>query len=48
MLNHKATCDQFKLYFGKFDVIFLKLKQRDKSLTTFVHYYEKLRKIKED
>lgn len=46
--NHKQTCDQFRVFFGKFDVIFNKLKQRDKSLETFKHYFEKLRKIKED
>lgn len=47
-MNHKATCDQFRVYFAKFDVIFAKLRQRDKSLDTFKHYFEKLRKMKED
>lgn len=48
MLNHKQTCDQYKAFFAKFDVIYVKLKQRDKSLETFKHYFEKLRKMRED
>jgi hypothetical protein len=48
MLNHKATCEQFRVYFSTFDVIYAKLKQRDKSLEVFKHYFEKLRKLKED
>ena len=48
MVNHKQTCDQYKVFFSKFDVIFAKLKQRDKSLETFKHYFEKIRKLRED
>lgn len=48
MLNHKTTTDQFKVFFSKFDVIFAKLKLRDKALETFKHYFEKMRKLRED
>ncbi len=48
MLNHKQTCDQFKVFFTKFDVIYVKLKQRDKSLEKFKYYFEKVRKLRED
>jgi hypothetical protein len=48
MLNHKTTCDQFKVFFAKFDSVYTKLKQRDKSLDTFKHYFEKTRKLKEE
>ena len=48
MVNHKQTCDQYKVFFSKFDMIFAKLKQRDKSLETFKHYFEKIRKLRED
>jgi hypothetical protein len=48
MLNHKETSEQFRVYFAKFDVILAKLKLRDKSLETFKHYFEKIRKMKED
>ena len=47
MLNHKQTCDLFKAFFIKFDVIFDKLKQRDKSLAKFIHYFEKVRKLRD-
>jgi hypothetical protein len=46
--NHKQTCDQFRAFFAKFDMIYDKLKTRDKALAKFIHYFEKLRKIKED
>jgi hypothetical protein len=46
--NHKQTCDQFRAFFAKFDVIYDKLKTRDRALAKFIHYFEKLRKIKED
>lgn len=41
------TCDKFKEFFKKFDVVYAKLKQRDKALQLFKHYHEKLKDLKE-
>jgi hypothetical protein len=48
MANHKQTSDQFKVFFAKFDMIFSKLKTRDKSLEVFKHYFDKVKKMRED
>lgn len=46
--NHKQTCDQFKVYFSKFDEIYGLLKQRDKAFDLFKHYFEKMKQLKEE
>ena len=48
MANHKQTCDQFKVYFQKFDEIYAILKQRDKAFDLFKHYFDKMKQLKED
>lgn len=48
MQNHKITSQQFKEFFQKFDVMFMKLKQRDKSLASFKHYFDKIRSLREE
>jgi len=47
MLNHKQTSDKFSQFFSKFDVIYKRLKERDKALEKVKHYHEKLKKLKE-
>jgi hypothetical protein len=47
MANHKQTFDQFKVFFGKFDVIFQRLKVRDEALKKFIYYFDKIKKLKD-
>lgn len=47
MLNHKQTCDKFNQFFGKFEIIFKRLKERDKALEKVKHYHDKLKTLKE-
>jgi hypothetical protein len=47
MQNHKQTCDKFNQFFAKFEIIFKRLKERDKALEKVKHYHEKLKTLKE-
>ena len=45
--NHKLTCDKFNQFFAKFEIIYKRLKERDKALEKVKHYHDKLKTLKE-
>ncbi|CDW82897.1 UNKNOWN [Stylonychia lemnae] len=47
LANQQQTVIQFKMISQKFELLFAKLKNRDKSLEKFKHYYDKIQKLKE-